>query len=195
MRNLLLPLILAALFLSPISHASDSCEAGYGELAPKRKYPTISMQQKFIGEDQGKLVDHTYFRITYLTEEQLEERRIVFTPEGLLNSKGDPLHLDGKYIFVMDDSGNFYILPLQKGGSFRHSSFFGGKPVASAGEMTFRDGKLVGINRMSGHYLPRKEELKNALRELERDGLELRAIWTGENKSGYDLLYSNEKRY
>jgi hypothetical protein len=145
------------------------------------------MQEKFIGEDKGKLVDHTYFRITYLDEDQLEDHRIVFN--------GEPLALEGKYIFVMDRGGNFYALPLQKGGRFRHSSFFGGKPIASAGEMTFRDGKLVGINRQSGHYLPPREALKNALRELEHDGLDLQKIWTGENKTGYQLLYMPEDRY
>lgn len=52
----------------------------------------------------------------------------------------------------MDGNGNLYASPDQKVGHTHHSSFLGGDPVAGAGEIEVRDGKLVAMTYQSGHY-------------------------------------------
>lgn len=59
-----------------------------------------------------------------------------------------------KAIFVMDADGNIYASLIHRAGSFHHSSFLAGAPVAGAGEIVVDNGRLVMINNASGHYLP-----------------------------------------
>jgi hypothetical protein len=63
----------------------------------------------------------------------------------------------GKAIFVLDGKGNMYAtLDAYRLGriSIHHSSFLAGGPVAAAGELEVREGKIVGFTDQSGHYKP-----------------------------------------
>jgi hypothetical protein len=84
-----------------------------------------------------------------------------------------------KAIYVMDASGDFYASTYEEVGRFHHSSLFGGEPVAAAGEIEIVDGKVVSINNKSGHYVPGKQELQQAVQSLGEKGVNLTKLDVG----------------
>src|SRR6185436_19990726 len=84
----------------------------------------------------------------------------------------------GKCLYVMDAQGNFYITarqwaPIDPLG-FRlvnHSSSSAGHPVAAAGQLEVRNGKLISIDNGSGHYHPSNVQVAQAVAALERHGI------------------------
>jgi hypothetical protein len=139
------------------------------------------MNPKWIGEDQpGKNVNLRPFeQVHYIKNLAERERyRVVIDHGRLFYSSGVPLDSKGKeYIYVMDKFGNFYLSSDHLFGQFHHSSFFAGEPVAAAGEIYIKDGRILEINRRSGHYLPSNDAFKNALSELSRHGVDLRKVF------------------
>jgi hypothetical protein len=59
---------------------------------------------------------------------------------------------------------------------FNHSSFNAGKGVISAGIITFRNGDLISLDNMSGHYKPGIDNLHNAVLVLREMGVPLAGI-------------------
>ncbi len=76
--------------------------------------------------------------------------------------------------FVMDKFGNIYAHKFHEGGYFHHSSFLAGAPVAAAGEMKVKNGKLFYISDYSNHYRPGAKFTYQVLEELVRKGVNLR---------------------
>jgi hypothetical protein len=60
---------------------------------------------------------------------------------------------------------------------FYHSSYMGGGDVLCAGRIFVKQGRLVGIDNASGHYQPSAERLRDAIRELDRQGVGLEALY------------------
>jgi hypothetical protein len=81
----------------------------------------------------------------------------------------------GFAIFVMNGHGDFYS-ESHKVGKFHHSSFLPGVPVASAGEISIRAGKVVKVTSKSGHYRPTSLEMVQVLQELESNGVDLATV-------------------
>ena len=71
--------------------------------------------------------------------------------------------------YAMDYYGNLYCRDVKGGFTtdsdtgelkfFNHSSFNAGKNVICAGVLVIKDGLLININNMSGHYRPTKDNL------------------------------------
>ena len=49
---------------------------------------------------------------------------------------------------------------------FHHSSFVAGEPVAAAGCITVRDGRILSLSNESGHYIPAPSSLHRVMRKL-----------------------------
>ena len=79
---------------------------------------------------------------------------------------------NGWGIFVIDFHGDIYI-GNHDSNLFHHSSFLSGAPVASAGEIAIHSGKVVGITNKTGHYRSGPNELAEAMRVLEKGGIDL----------------------
>jgi len=60
---------------------------------------------------------------------------------------------------------------------FFHSSYMAGTAVICAGRIFVKQGKLVGIDNGSGHYKPSAERLRDAIRELDRQGVPLEDLY------------------
>lgn len=60
---------------------------------------------------------------------------------------------------------------------FYHSSYMGGADVLCAGRIFVKQGTLVGIDNASGHYKPSAERLRGAIRELDRQGVDLEDLY------------------
>ncbi|MCP3922107.1 MAG: hypothetical protein GY714_05920 [Desulfobacterales bacterium] len=64
-------------------------------------------------------------------------------------------------------------------GKFHHSSLLGGKSVASAGEITVKNGIVHKITRKSGHYMPEEKYLQQFVDELKVKGVNLNKVEIG----------------
>ncbi len=67
-----------------------------------------------------------------------------------------------------------------------HSSITGGRPVDAAGEIEIRDGRVVAISNLSGHYRPGPEHLLNTLSWLAGRGIDVSGITVGVLDRNYD---------
>ncbi|MCU0649820.1 MAG: hypothetical protein MUF00_17655 [Gemmatimonadaceae bacterium] len=70
--------------------------------------------------------------------------------------------------YAMDEYGNLFAqeAPESDWRSFNHSTFCRGKQVVCAGLIDIRDGILMHVDNMSGHYKPGPTQLANLLRHL-----------------------------
>lgn len=96
--------------------------------------------------------------------------------EPNLYSAGYVLSLQGELFAGIHAPGNS---PHQCMGKnpFYHSSYMGGRDVLCAGRIFARQGKLVGIDNASGHYKPSAERLRSAIRDLDRQGVEIEDLY------------------
>lgn len=103
-------------------------------------------------------------------------RELITTDESATEWLGNKF--EHVYIYIMDKEGNFYI-GRQVVNHFHHSSFFGGEPIAAAGQIRVRNGKLTYIDNQSGHYTPNQELLAQALVSLRRQGVDINGVEVG----------------
>ncbi|WP_188827588.1 hypothetical protein [Nocardia camponoti] len=71
----------------------------------------------------------------------------------------------------MDRNGRIYSAPHHILGQFHHSSFLAGRPVAGAGEIEVRQGRVVLISDHSTHYRPAREFTAQVLDSLNKQGI------------------------
>jgi len=60
---------------------------------------------------------------------------------------------DNTWIFVADTSFRLYV-GIKQSGSFQHSSFLHGSRISAAGLIKVKDGRLLKLSPLSGHYRP-----------------------------------------
>lgn len=151
-------------------------------------YKTVPMRERFLGEHlHGGVVSKVDDRkVHYFSPEERQALEVQVDAEGRLqNSQGvlgkceTRREIDGyggcEAIFVMDADGRIYVYEGSFSEKFavHHSSFFGGLPVASSGDLRVVNGKIEKIRPMSGHYLPNAEIFLQVIKELKRRGLEV----------------------
>ncbi len=96
---------------------------------------------------------------------------------------------------IMDANGNFYALPLDGDDEdLRHSSLSMGAPIAFAGEIEVRNGKLILINNKSGHYKIPPALFKQAIIRLRKLGVRVpaKAIQLEQTNESLNILRSRE---
>ncbi len=146
------------------------------EVFKQRGYITQAMRQNYIGEH---IVSRWGTPVQYLDEVARSAYELT-VKDGLLYDASGKLfdttasataRGQGKAIFVMDENGRIFASTYQKVGQFHHSSFLAGKPVAAAGEIIVKNGKVIALNNQSGHYRPTAEVVMQFLKELQRRGV------------------------
>lgn len=76
-----------------------------------------------------------------------------------------------RYIWVVRPDGTFILaFPSHVIGAFQHSYLNGGRRVVCAGEVAIKDGRIIAINRRSGHYKPDAPHLNAAIDMLRSQG-------------------------
>lgn len=119
-----------------------------------------------------------------LDDQQREEHRVYIDSSGNMRNAKDgtlfdtstatDIHHgtgDGRAIYTMDQHGNIYASNYQGAGDFHHSTLANGEPVAGAGELTVKNGKVTLVNNTSGHYQPGLSQLQNITDELKANGV------------------------
>jgi hypothetical protein len=116
----------------------------------------------------------------------------------------------GSAIFVMTTSGQIYLgdegaearlsktdqnNPALLQWLFKHSTFMAGGEVAAAGEIVFKNGKLVTISDRSGHYQPTKTAMLQLLHLFDSHGVDLKGVIISIGNvdfDAYELLHPNK---
>jgi hypothetical protein len=124
-----------------------------------------------------ELQDKPGFPNDYLKDSERDACRAWFEGGALVAPQLPSLD-EVELMFVVDDWGRMY-LGLKNDGErpqdrrMNHASLLGGRPVASAGKLLFKNGSVVGITDHSGHYRSGPDEMAVALSVLEKMGVSL----------------------
>lgn len=102
--------------------------------------------------DLDYLKTHT---IKYLSPKKVNKHLVTFEDGKIFI--GGKIPKDEWYIFVLENEPQRLLAGIKKTGSFHHTSFVAGAPVACAGEFEIEDGKVISILLRSGHYRPTEE--------------------------------------
>lgn len=140
---------------------------------------TLSLRTAFLGEHLPPERNMVFpgRQVTYLQPEEREAYRLHVDEHGLLRdaegnlfdtTDGRTLHTpwDTRAIFVMDGDGNLYASKRHVAGVFQHSSLLAGQPVAGAGELRVRAGRLELVSNRSHHYMPPPDYLIQTVRHM-----------------------------
>lgn len=143
----------------------------------------LSRQGAWFGPDGSVLWPQTMrYRVIYDHDMARQAATKVTISGGLLiDAKRRPIdtagyvtHFSGpgKAIYVMSATGNLH-LNSHSVGHYHHSSLLAGIPVACAGEIEIKNGRIVWLSHKSGHYKPAREQLLQVLAMLQRRGVDL----------------------
>ena len=146
---------------------------------PKDVPHPISMRAEYVGEDK-RGIDPVF----YIRENQIHQYEVKFDGGKLLDHEGKIINSyqwNLPSLYVITEDQKFYLSLYQKHNQFHHSSISGGKKVLSAGQILVKDGKVIAIDRQSGHYFPTDEHLQFAKRYLEQHGIDVSKAKTGYN--------------
>jgi hypothetical protein len=69
------------------------------------------------------------------------------------------------WIFVADTSFRLYV-GIKESGAFQHSSFLHGAKLSAAGLIEIRDGLLISLSPLSGHYRPPASNFRDFVQAL-----------------------------
>lgn len=144
------------------------------------EYATTPMQPNFRGENFPGNSVWGDKHVAYLTTDERESYRLtlhdglLYNAQGQLYDTGDARTLwspdGGRAIFAMDSRGDLYSSPHHVLGRFHHSSFLAGEPVAGAGEIEARAGRVLLISDHSTHYRPARRFTEQVVDSLARQG-------------------------
>jgi YD repeat-containing protein len=138
---------------------------------------TARLAPEYVGDD---LLDDALGRHTIAFDDAMRERHRLRVKDGLLlTSDSTPLDTAGLlYLVVLAPDGELYAAPgdFSSTTKVHHSSVLAGAPVAAAGEIVARRGKLVRVTSRSGHYKPPMCLLDQLRAELERRGVPLDGV-------------------
>ncbi|MGW4098411.1 hypothetical protein [Mycobacterium sp. NPDC004974] len=114
--------------------------------------------------------------------ERIERHRVVIDKEGRFRTIDGGV-LDTRMasaswrpnaelaLFIMDPHGNFYVSLRRVVSRIHHSTLSGGGPVAAAGELRVREGRLLVLTDHSGHYPPTRIGNQIVMSELQQRGV------------------------
>ena len=119
-------------------------------------------------------------RVEFLDRKARLEHLIIIEG-GLLFQNGRPMSSAVKTgciwadTYAVDKYGSLYSKPFKATGHlrFNHSSYCAGKEVICAGTICCREGKLVYVSNMSGHYKPNWKSVLTFLRILAEERVDL----------------------
>lgn len=81
--------------------------------------------------------------------------------------------------FVMDEKGIIYVIPSKYAKIFinhNHTSFLDGKPVASSGYVTIKNGEIIYLEKMSGHYRQKISIFMQVFIEFYKQGIRFKFL-------------------
>jgi len=107
-----------------------------------------------------------------VTRHGTPKRHFHVSPATILNHLLRASIKPGTWIYVADTVGRLYI-GIKSSGAFQHASFLSGGRISSAGSIGIRDGQLVYLSPLSGHYRPTTKSFKTFIAHLRDQGVDL----------------------
>jgi RHS repeat-associated protein len=178
----------------------------------ENKYESTSMLEDYAGENEkydimrwnrgmGRVTEYFDSNKAALHELDVKDGLLVHKTSGVpfdsINSSS--IADEGKSIFVMDPQGRIFASKKQIPGELHHSSFLGGNPVSSAGDLMVTDGILLEVSNKSGHYQPSQKLNSQIFNELEKRGMDkdrLDSVYrSGFGDDGYDITPEKNKYF
>ena len=166
---------------------------------PPPRYPnTVSMHPDYDGETDIARDPWPGKQVRRIPPERLGFYGVQFGPDGLLRGRGgrefnstssNAFGNDPRAIFVMNADGRIFASNDVVPGEFHHSTLSGGGPVAAAGELSVRNGRVQFVTAASGHYRPQWAHMLNVKREFERQGILGVEIWDHQGPAGGNLMF------
>lgn len=152
------------------------------------KYRTKAMDSQYVEKDAKWGVEYWDSEKRSPWELKFEAGRVTL-PENLpksqtssgglvLSSPVEGVPSTQMLMYAMTESGRFYVYPT-KAMKHQHSTFLAGEPVAAAGMIIIRDGKVAYIDNVSGHYLPNPLHLAQAIHALQLKGVPVEGLKVG----------------
>lgn len=128
-----------------------------------------SLQQYISAYMKKHIRSLKHHSVKYLTPNSQKKYRVTFKNGQPRIGKARPK--SGTYIYALgaDDNQSLLLAGTKRKGTFQHSSFFAGAPVASVGEFTIKGKKITHVRLSSGHYHPTKKHGKALLKYFRRD--------------------------
>lgn len=136
-------------------------------------YPTVAMRGGKLEKDKKK-------GVVYLTEED-RAKTVLYIVNGMAfdyigTAIPQTVSKNANHNnYVMDAAGNFYLFDEFTHPEIRHGSIFAGGPVAGAGEIIIKGGRVTYIDSNSGHY-PSTKVYENVKKQLELDGVDVQNV-------------------
>jgi len=148
------------------------------EDANDARYPvTAQLQPEYVGDD---LLEDALGRRTLEFDDGMRESHRLQVRDGLLlKADGTPLDTgDTTFLIVLAPDGELYAAEGDYSSPVKihHSSILAGAPVASAGEIAVRAGKVLRVTSRSGHYKPPMCLLDQLRAELKQRGVALDGV-------------------
>lgn len=137
--------------------------------------PRYQMSRQYGGsESKVKYLSHIE-----LSKYELSVRNgLFYDAKNRLYNSGQRVLCFGHHdsIFVISPQGRIYACRHAVPGRFHHSSFLQGRPVATAGEVIIKQGRLKAISYMSGHYQPNTHHFNQGLNFLKNQGVSMQSV-------------------
>ena len=139
-------------------------------------------------------------KVTYFTPEEREQYQVIVHEGKLKKMIQDeknqvnykPYYSKKLVLFVVDEKQRIFSAPSAM--RIHHSSFTAGKPVAFAGNLkTDKDGNLLEIDNISGHYAPSMGNTLEALDFFSKLGVPIQKTQVYYYAEGC-CLFSNRKK-
>lgn len=186
---------------TPSLHPNSPASAAGRQIRPIKPSPKLGRQSVsfelkplvscYIGEERGdcsfgnKYQQETGhpWHVKYLKPAEKIPYRVSISSSGLLlDSASRPLNttvtsnFGGAAMFIMDSRGNLLVSTHEEDGKFQHSSLASGMPVAMAGEIRVKRGRITYISNSSGHYRPDRKQMVQCINALRKQGVSLRGV-------------------
>ncbi|KAK5135092.1 hypothetical protein LTR08_005617 [Meristemomyces frigidus] len=110
-----------------------------------------------------------------MTRKRTPHKRHTVSPATILNHLLRATVRPGTWIYVVDTVGRLYV-GIKAGGAFQHASFLSGARILSAGSIRIKDGQLVYLSPLSGHYRPTTKSFRTFVGSLKQQGVDLSSL-------------------
>jgi hypothetical protein len=169
-----------------IRHMDRLASMAWVPQVPQEKWQISYLDPHYDGEDLATSPYHSELPeilrnlpIHYYSSEELLAAQVVIKNGQLFRQNGTLITNIYDMEYVMRPSGEILIIPHYSDparGNFRlkHSSLVNGGTVAAAGHISIdENGKIIRINRVSGHYKTSRCQLKQFVDQLKDLGFDL----------------------
>jgi hypothetical protein len=139
--------------------------------------------------DTDDSIDAQHYGTGELEKMTVFKKLVKVSPALILNQLLRKTIKPNTWIYVADTSFHLYI-GIKQSGTFQHSSFMQGARIVSAGLIKIKDGQVLKMSPLSGHYRPPAKNFKLFIHSLGEAGVDMSHV---SRSRSYAILVGLEK--